>query len=203
MKELIRGYEYEKAFPRILGITAKQFNEDWHAALKAEYGVIEKSTEKPTDHGRLLIKGTEEDSLYCAPSISPDGKKFVFISSRDLFSIEMFMGDTKTGKVTRKLTKTALDPHFQSIQFIYSAGDWNAEGTRFAFGAVSEGHPVLAFLDADGRRLEDLDIVFPELGEILNPTWSPGREKNRLFRPDRADIPTSISTISRRRSWKT
>jgi len=43
MKELIHGSEYDKAFPRILGITVKQFNEDWHAALKAEYGLIEKT----------------------------------------------------------------------------------------------------------------------------------------------------------------
>jgi len=177
MKELIHGSEYDKAFPRILGITVKQFNEDWHAALKAEYGLIEKTTDKPTAHGRLLIRGTEEDSLNCAPSISPDGKKFVFISSRDLYSVEMFMGDTKTGKVTRKLTKTAIDPHFQSIQFIYSAGDWNSDGTRFAFGAVSKGLPVLAFLDSEGRRLEDLDVIFPDLGEILNPTWSPDGKK--------------------------
>ncbi|MBN1939227.1 MAG: PD40 domain-containing protein, partial [Candidatus Aminicenantes bacterium] len=177
MKELVRGSEYDKAFPRILGITVKQFNEDWQAALKAEYGLIESSTEKPADIGRLLVQGTEEDSINCAPSISPDGTKFVFISSRDLFSIEMFMGDAKTGKVTRKLTKTAIDPHFQSIQFIYSAGDWLADGSRFAFGAVRKGLPVLAFLDSAGRRMEDLDVVFPELGEILNPTWSPDGRK--------------------------
>ncbi|MHB8055130.1 MAG: TolB family protein [Candidatus Aminicenantales bacterium] len=176
MKDIVRGFEYEKAFERDLGITVKQFAEDWHAALKAEYGLIEKSTDPVTLNTHLLIKGTEEDSLNCAPAVSPDGKRFVFISSRDLFSIEMFMGDAQTGKVTRKLTKTAIDPHFQSIQFIYSAGSWNADGTRFAFGAVSAGKPVLALMDADGKRLGD-DIVFPELGEILNPTWSPDGKK--------------------------
>jgi WD40 repeat protein len=176
MRDIVRGYDYEKAFERDLGITTKQFSEDWHTALKAEYGLIEKSTEKPLVDARLLIKGTEDESLNCAPSVSPDGKRFVFISSRDLFSIEMFMGDAQTGKVTQKLTKTLMDPHFQSIQFIYSAGAWNADGTKFAFGAVSAGKPVLAFLDENGRRLGD-DIVFPELGEILNPTWSPDGKK--------------------------
>jgi len=176
MKDIIRGFEYEKAFERDLGITTKQFSADWHAALKAEYGLIEKSTEKPLANARLLIKGTEEESLNCAPSVSPDGKRFVFISSRDLFSIEMFMGDAETGKITRKLTKTSIDPHFQSLQFIYSAGSWNADGTKFAFGAVSAGKPVLALLAEDGRKLDE-EIVFPELGEILNPTWSPDGKK--------------------------
>jgi len=176
MKDIVRGFEYEKAFERDLGITTKQFSEDWHAALKAEYGVVEKSTDPAGSNAHLLIKGTEEDSLNCAPAVSPDGKRFVFISSRDLFSIEMFMGDAQTGKVIRKLTKTSIDPHFQSIQFIYSAGSWNSDGSRFAFGAVSAGKPVLAFMDADGKRLGE-DIVFPELGEILNPTWSPDGKK--------------------------
>ena len=176
MRDVVRGFDYEKAFERNLGVTTKKFSEDWHAAMKAEYGLIEKSTETPLADGRLLIKGTEEESLNCAPSVSPDGKRFVFISSRDLFSIEMFMGDAQTGKVTRKLTKTSIDPHFQSIQFIYSAGSWSADGKKFAFGAVTAGKPILSFLDEDGRRLGD-DIIFPELGEILNPTWSPDGKK--------------------------
>jgi len=177
MKDIIRGLEYEKAFEKDLGISSKKFAEDWHAALKAEYGMIEKATEGPAIKAHLLVKGSEDDSLNCAPSISPDGKRFIFISSRDLFSVEMFMGDVGSGKITRKLTKTLLDPHFQSIQFIYSAGSWDAKGARFAFGAVSEGKPLLAFLDGEGRRLPDDDVVFPELGEILNPTWSPDGKK--------------------------
>ena len=176
MKDIVRGFEYEKAFVRDLGITTKQFAEDWHAALKAEYGLIEKSTDPVTANARELIRGTEEDSLYCAPAVSPDGRRFVFISSRDLFSIEMFLGDAQTGKVVRKLTKTALDPHFQSIQFIYSAGSWSADGRRFAFGAVTAGKPALAFMDEDGVRKGE-EIVFLELGEILNPTWSPDGKK--------------------------
>ena len=84
----------------------------------------------------------------------------------------MFLGDAKTGKVTRKITSTAVDPHFQSIQFLNSAGSWNAAGDRFIFGAVSAGKPVLAFLDAEGHRVGE-EIRFPQLGEILSPTWSP------------------------------
>ena len=96
----------------------------------------------------------------------------MFISSRDLYSIDMFIGDAKTGKITRRITSTAVDPHYQSIQFINSSGSWDAAGDRFVFGAVSDGKPVLSFLDKEGRRVGE-DIRFPNLGEILNPTWSP------------------------------
>jgi Tol biopolymer transport system component len=172
MKDVVRGLDYERAIQKNLGITSKQLSADWHEAMKRDFASIQAATTKPDASGRLLLKGSEEDPYNVAPAVSPDGRKFVFISSRDLFSLEMFMGDTQTGKVTKRITKQAIDPHFQSIQFIYSVGSWNAQGDRFVFGAVEAGKPVLAFLDGEGRRSGE-DIRFPELGEILNPTWSP------------------------------
>ena len=71
-----------------------------------------------------------------------------------------------------RLTNTAIDPHFNSIQFLASAGAWHPRGHQFVFGAIRDGYPVLAIVDTDtGRRIRE--IPFPDLGEILNPTWSP------------------------------
>jgi Tol biopolymer transport system component len=176
MKDVIRGLDYEKALEKTLDISLEKLAEGWHESLKKDYSAIAQTTQLPKVTGRLLVKGAEEDPYNLAPALSPDGQKFVFISSRDLFSMEMFIGDTKTGTVKKRLTKTSVDPHFQSIQFIYSAGSWDARGERFVFGAVSEGKPVLAFLDSEGRRIQD-EIKFPALGEILNPTWSPDGKK--------------------------
>jgi len=194
MKDAVRGLDYERAIEKNLGISTKQLSADWHEALKRDYGPIEKNTvqlgEAPRDAavrganpapakanlsyapGRIILRGSEDDPYNVAPAVSPDGKRFIFISSRDLFSLEMFMGDSQTGKVTKRITKQAIDPHFQSIQFIYSVGSWAADGRRFVFGAVQAGKPVLAFLDGEGKRTSD-DVRFTELGEILNPTWSP------------------------------
>jgi Tol biopolymer transport system component len=176
MKDIIRGLDYEKAIEKDLSLKLDALTKDWHAALKKDYFPISATTVPASALGRLLVKGTEEEGLNVAPALSPDGKRFVFISSRDLFSVELFMSDTKTGKVTRRITKTAVDTRFQSIQFINSAGSWSADGTKFVFGAVSAGKPELAFLDADSNKIID-EIRFSELGEILNPTWSPDGTK--------------------------
>ena len=176
MKDIVRGADYEKAMERALGINQKKLTEDWHAALKRDYGPYQQTTQIPTATGRLLVKGTEYDPYNVAPVLSPDGKKFVYISSRDLFSLEMFIGDAATGKTTRRITRTSVDPHFQSIQFINSAGSWDLTGKQFVFGAVSAGKPELAFLDVDGQKISG-EIKFPEIGEILNPTWSPDGKK--------------------------
>jgi WD40 repeat protein len=172
LKDVARGFDYEKAIVADLGVDIKKLSEDWHASLKKDYGPIEKATEMPKSLGKLLLAGSEDDPYNIAPALSPDGKRFMFISSRDLYSIDMFIGDAKTGKITRRITSTAVDPHYQSIQFINSSGSWDAAGDRFVFGAVSDGKPVLSFLDQEGRRVGE-EIHFPELGEILNPTWSP------------------------------
>jgi len=176
MKDIIKGIDYEMALERTLGMSLPKLSEEWRASLKKDYAALAQSTQPPSATGRLLEKGTEEDPYNVAPVLSPDGKTFVFISSRDLFSLEMFMGDAKTGKVDRRITRTVVDPHFQSIQFINSAGSWDPDGKSFVFGAVAEGKPVLAFVDVKGHRILD-EIKFNELGEILNPTCSPDGKK--------------------------
>ena len=96
----------------------------------------------------------------------------MFLSDRDLFSIDLFLADARTGKVQRQITKTAVDAHYQSLEFIESAGSWSPDGKRFVFAGISGGHPVLVLYDVD-RKKREREIRFPELGEILNPSWSP------------------------------
>jgi hypothetical protein len=96
----------------------------------------------------------------------------VFLSTKDLFSIDLFIADVETGKVEKKLVNTAISPHFESLQFIKSAGSWDSEGKYFVFSAISKGQPVISILNVKEGKIEQ-EYEFPDLGEILNPTWSP------------------------------
>src|SRR5204863_2864224 len=95
-----------------------------------------------------------------------------FMSTRDVFSIDLYVADAATGKVVRKLTSTASDPHFSSIEFIYSAGGWDAESKRLAVATVTGGHPALAVFSAESGDKER-EVPLPDLDEIFNPTWAP------------------------------
>jgi Tol biopolymer transport system component len=96
----------------------------------------------------------------------------MFLSDRDLFSIDLFLADARNGHIIRQITRTAVDPHLQSLEFIESAGSWSPDGKRFVFSAISGGQPELALYDvANGKRVRE--VKFRDLGEILNPTWSP------------------------------
>jgi len=172
MKAVSKTGDYKPVIKKVLGVSLEQLSKDWHNSMKNAYSPLTKVTDVTDKSSRLLFKATKENRLNVSPALSPDGKQIVFLSSRNLFSIDMYLADAKTGEIKTKLIKTAVDPHFESLQFIKSSGSWNAEGKRFVFGAITKGKPVLSIVNVEkGKR--DKEVVFPQLGEILNPTWSP------------------------------
>ena len=118
--------------------------------------------------------------MNLSPALSPDGRRVVFLSERSLFSIDMYLADAATGKVTRKLVETAGDPHFDSLQFLSSAGDWAPDNRRFVFAALSKGQPVLAIVDVDSGRRE-ASTKFPDLDRDLQPGLVARRPADRVL----------------------
>jgi len=161
------------AFGRVLRMNPDSVIFGWHQAMRSYYEPLLDATGRAGDYGRPVITPFSSGGrLNVGPSLSPDGSRVVFISERDLFSIDIFLADAFTGKIIRKITRNDVNPHFESLQFIYSAGAWDYEGERFAFGAVSKGRPVLTIIEAEsGKKLHE--VKFDELGEIYTPTWSP------------------------------
>ena len=134
----------------------------------------------PERIARQVIGGKELGSeLNVGPSISPDGQWIAFLSTRSLFSTDVYLAEASTGRIVRKLTSTATDPHFSSIQFIYSAGAWDSASRQLAVATVTSGHPALAMFDAQsGSRTREIQV--PDVDEILNPTWAPDGTGHRV-----------------------
>lgn len=170
MKGVGRVGDLEAATTRVLGVTPEVLSKDWHQAYKTAYEPLLKETQLTDPSSKVLFKGTEENRYNVSPSLSPDGKYIMFLSTRDLFSIDLYLADAQTGKIMKKITQTAVDPEFESIQFIRSAGAWDFQGKRFVFGAISKGRPILTILSNE-KVLEE--IPFKNLNEIFSPTWSP------------------------------
>ena len=172
LRAAARANDLDPVVSSILGVDSKQLSEDWHAALREVYLPLVASKQSASRYGPAVITDRNGGELNVGPSLSPDGRRMIFLSSKSLFSIEMFLADAATGRVERRIVKTTADPHFDSLQFINSAGGWDRAGRRFAFGAVRKGTPVLTILDVDRGRTER-EIPFEQLGEIFDPTWSP------------------------------
>jgi Tol biopolymer transport system component len=169
--------DIDAALQDVLGTDEETLTKDWHAETQKTYAALFESTQKPETFARTLMnEKTSGGSLNLAPALSPDGKRMVFLSERSRLSVDMYLADVESGKVIRQLTKTAGDPHFDSLEFLSSAGDWAPDNKRFVFSALSKGQPVLTIMDVDsGKRL--LEQEFPDIGEIYNPAWSPNGQQ--------------------------
>jgi WD40 repeat protein len=161
------------AIERVLGIKTKELSNEWQESIRRTYEPVLASMTPPNEIGRLVIRGTTLGAdLNVGPAISPDGKWIAFLSTRSVFSIDLFVADAETGNIVHRLTSTASDPHFSSIQFIYSAGAWDAASERIAIATVVSGRPALAIFAAKSGDKER-EIPLRDLDEIFNPTWAP------------------------------
>ncbi|MDX1673935.1 MAG: hypothetical protein R3314_03940, partial [Longimicrobiales bacterium] len=144
----------------------------WHRSLRETYAPLQDRTGAPTDFAEPISDPEDDNELNVGPALSPDGSRVLFLAQRDVFSIDLYLADAQTGEIIRRVTRSALDPHYHSLQFINSAGAWAPDGSRFAFAAVRRGQPIISIMEArSGERVGDLR--FPELGAVFNPTWSP------------------------------
>lgn len=169
-----RSNDPEVIIQEKLGITEEQLSKDWHAAIRAATTIAFTGRKLPGDYGAALVtKKGEGGGLNVAPALSADGGQLAFLSERDLFSIDLFLADANSGRVVRALSRTAKDPHLESIQFIQSSGSFDPSGERVALGAVAKGRPVLVIVDVrTGKRVREIPFPAP-FGEIMTPAFAP------------------------------
>jgi Tol biopolymer transport system component len=163
---------WDAALVRVLGENSDSLSKDWAAANKAMYLPQVAGRQHPDSVGQRLVGLARSGDYNLAPTISPDGKLFAFVSSRNLFSIDLFVGDATTGKIIKKLGGPSSDPHFDAISFINSAGDWSPDGSEFAFIVYAEGANEIAILNTKSTNVERR-IKLPGIGAVSHVSWSP------------------------------
>ena len=158
---------------RQLGSEPDQLNADWHHSIQqaAQAGLANQPS-LSSDVRRLISRTSGGGRYNIGPRISPDGRSLAFFSERDRFSIDLYLADTQTGRIERKLVGSATDPHFDSLQFLNSAGAWSPDGRELAITAVRGGASVLATIDPKtGHTLREIDL--PGLDDAINPSFAP------------------------------
>ena len=163
----------EEAIRQVLGTPPEEVIEGWHAAVHEAYDPVLAGREAPAESFRpLLSRERTRARLNVAPALSPDGRRIAFLSTRGLFTIDLFLADAETGEVTRKLVSAASDPHFDALRFLDSAGAWSPDGRSFAFVVFERGDNRLSIVDVETGRVERR-IEVPGVGGISSPAWSP------------------------------
>jgi hypothetical protein len=162
-----------EAVEKATGVDEKTLSDDWQKSIRETFDIAPGvRTAGGLGPGVVIDPRTEQGRLDVNPALSPDGSRVAYLSQRGHLSIDLYLADTTTGKVIRRLVSTASDPHFDSLQFLASAGTWSPDGKRLAVATLQSGGAELAIFDGEsGKRLEEIPL--PEDSEILQPAWSP------------------------------
>jgi Tol biopolymer transport system component len=163
----------ETAFERSLGVPGKQIFTDWAESAREMYNPIIK--DRPANLGPPLIGGERKKGargvLNVGPAYSPDGRYLAFLSTRNIFDIDIFLAEAATGKIIRRLVGVDRNAHFESLRFIDSAGSWSPDSRHLAFIVFEKGDNYIGIVDVESGNIEEVRV--PGVDAIQNVAWSP------------------------------
>ncbi|MFW6199615.1 MAG: peptidase S9 [Gemmatimonadota bacterium] len=164
---------WEPSIRNVLGISSDTLSVRWRESVEDLYEPLLEDRTPPEEAGTVLLAPeTGAGQQNVSPSLSPDGRYVAFLSEKDLFSIDLFLADARTGEIVRTLSSAASDPHFDALRFIDSSVTWSPDASRLAFVVFADGDNQLVTVST-----EDGDVIrrysVPEVGAIQNPAWSP------------------------------
>ncbi len=164
---------FEPAIDQILGVKADSLSAEWRRKVEQDYGPLMEGKKAPEDVGSLLLGPENAGEQYnISPSLSPDGRYIAFLSEKDLFSIDMFLADAKTGKIIRKLSSSSTDPHYDAMRYVESSGTFSPDGQYFAYVVFADGDNELVIVKTDSgdlwRQVKPIDHA-----SLNHPAWSP------------------------------
>lgn len=169
--------DWEKGFERVIGMPPDSLSEEWKNAILNEYKPPLEERTRPQNIGEPIL--TKGGGINLAPVISPHGKYVAFLSRRDVFTIDLYLADARTGKVIKKLVSSNSDAHFDALRFMNSAGSWSPDGQTFAFVVFENGDNRIAFLDIASRKIMQ-PVKIEGVGAISDLAWSPDGQKIAL-----------------------
>ena len=119
------------------------------------------------------IAGTDRAGrLNISPEISPDGRYLIFMSERDVFGIDLFLAEARSGEIIRKVASATRSGHIDDFNYIESSGTWHPRGNQFAFVGIAKGENILIIKDTEtGKSISETTL--PGIPAFSNPSWSP------------------------------
>jgi len=167
-------FGYDMGMRMVLGVDAKTFSGLWKSASELHFKKLLKDSVKITGHP--IITDKNAGHMNVSPVISPDGKYVAFISEKELFTTDLYLADTETGKIIKKLSSTIRNDEIDAFNYIESAGSWSPDNKKFAYVVFSKGRNKLIIIDVTKGKIIN-EVAIPGIKAFANPSWSPDGEK--------------------------
>ncbi|HEX2920696.1 MAG TPA: hypothetical protein VHO50_05985 [Bacteroidales bacterium] len=166
---------FDRAADSLLKVDETTLSGMWKSATELHYRKFLKN-EKDSVAGTKLISEDNAGEMNISPSISPDGKYIAFFSEKDLFTLDLYLAETQTGKIIKKLTSVVKNDEIDDFNFIESSGTWSPDSRKFAFVVFSKGKNKMAILEVKKGKIND-EFEIPGVPSFSNPAWSPDGKK--------------------------
>lgn len=166
--------DVDQGFKETYKMNLEKLDEKWQKYLKKTYWPDIKIREDVKDFAEQLTDHEKEGGYYnVAPSISPRGDKFAFISNKDdLFDV--YIADTKNGRIIKKLIEGNNSTDFEELHILTPSLAWSPDGRRLAFTAKAGDKDVIYIVDINSEDKTELPLKF---NTINYASWSPVEDK--------------------------
>jgi len=165
----------KEAFKRELGMSTDSFSVKWKTTTENYYKALMKDRQVG-GMGKKLIDEENGGRLNISPSVSPDGKYFIFLSEKNIFTLDLFLANAQTGKIIKKLSTRTRNSHLDALDAFESAGTWSPDSKQYAFVIYSNGKNKIAIADIKKARVVD-DFFVPNIPSFSNIDWSPNAKE--------------------------
>jgi len=165
----------KEAFKKQLSMPIDSFSIRWKETTENFYKPLIKDRDlKPI--GTKLIDSKNGGRLNITPSVSPDGKYFIFLSEKNIFSLDLFIARTDNGKIIKKISTRTHKTHLDALDAFESAGTWSPDSKKFAFVIYSKGRNKIAIAGIEKAKVID-EFFVPSISSFSNMDWSPDGKK--------------------------
>lgn len=165
-------YGIEEASQKVLHTSFRDLSEKWVSCINENYSQDSPDSLALSPVKNVLIDHHNGGKVNLGPSVSPNGQFFAFFSEKDLFSYDLFLAETGSGKIIRKLAGITRNGHLDDYYSLEAAGTWSPDSKIFATVAIAKGRNIIVLIDiSTGKTIEEIPI--PKVPAFSNPTWSP------------------------------
>jgi Tol biopolymer transport system component len=164
-------YGMDISIPLVFGRGMDDLSEIWKVSLKDHFTKV-MHRDKEDFLGKKLISDENGGDINISPSISPNGRYVIFLSEKGIFTTELFLADTRNGKIIRKIASTLRDLDLDNLDAFESSGTWSRDSKKYAFVAFSKGKNKIVIKNVENARDDDQFYV-EDVYAINGPAWSP------------------------------
>ncbi len=132
--------------------------------------------------GKVIYDKKNAGTMNVSPVISPDGTKMIFLSEKNVLSMDLYISNLKTGKIKRIASKS-MNNHIDAIDAYESAGTWSPDSKYFAYVIFKNGKNQLAIVDVKKSKITKI-INIKGLEAFSYPAWSPDGKNMLLLGQD-------------------